>query len=824
MTESEVTTDAIIDYLANRPKYEAVFKVNKGLEYIAEASRSAKPNTFNYYYGRMKKFTLLRMYDNYGIDVSWLYDPRNVIDTKKRQEQEDWLDATSLVDIANKVDRKIEEIKSKYVDDELDEGMQAGDGIDELLDDLQKHPEVGIPLYGPLINTVTRGARLRKFYLRSAATGIGKAIPNNTILHTPMGDREAGSIRIGDYLFDRLGQPTKVIGVYPQGKKQVWEITFSDGRKAQCCEDHLWTYRYETHRGYAYRTESLKEIVARAKTLKNGLKDSCNKGFRFHIPLNRAVEYEERNYYLHPYAMGALLGDGSFRFNSSNRALSFSSSSDELPNLVALYLPVKAIAHKSGALNYSYTFKPVDNIKHNLWVEELLKDYPDLWQARSEDKYIPIEYLHGSIVQRYYLLEGLLDTDGSIDEKGRVSFFTVSPRLRDNVIELCRSLGMIATYLTDEREGKYTTGEGYRIQIQCKKDYKPLLFRLSYKADRARWYAASNLRNESKDHLAIVSIEPTETEAEMTCFTVDNSEHLFLMNDFIVTHNTRTMIADAWNFAASEIWSEQFGMWVKNGPSNPTLFIVTEQDMGEFQTMSLAFLADVDEEHILNNMYEEGEWERILKAKEIIKRSCLWVEHLPDFSIQDVENKIKKHIREHNVKYIMFDYLHTSMKILEEVSRRSGGVRLREDNVLFMLSTHLKDIANQYGVFIMSATQLNADYQDSETPDQNLLRGAKSIADRIDLGAILLSVTDDDLKKIEPIMQLHPEFPSPTIKLSIYKNRRGRYRGVYLWCKANLGTCRVEPMFMTDWRCQLVSIEDIKILVEDDPAPWEEGE
>lgn len=73
-------------------------------------------------------------------------------------------------------------------------------------------------------------------------------------------------------------------------------------------------------------------------------------------------------------------------------------------------------------------------------------------------------------------------------------------------------------------------------------------------------------------------------------------------------------------------------------------------------------------------------------------------------------------------------------------------------------------------------------------------------------------------------MQLHPEFPSPTIKLSIYKNRRGRYRGVYLWCKANLGTCRVEPMFMTDWRCQLVSIEDIKILVEDDPAPWEEGE
>ena len=84
------------------------------------------------------------------------------------------------------------------------------------------------------------------------------------------------------------------------------------------------------------------------------------------------------------------------------------------------------------------------------------------------------------------------------------------------------------------------------------------------------------------------------------------------------------------------------------------------------------------------------------------------------------------------------DYIHTSMKILEEITRRSGGVKLREDNILFMLSNKLKDICNQYGIFILSATQLNADYTDSETPDQNLLRGAKSIADKIDYGSVLL--------------------------------------------------------------------------------------
>ena len=73
--------------------------------------------------------------------------------------------------------------------------------------------------------------------------------------------------------------------------------------------------------------------------------------------------------------------------------------------------------------------------------------------------------------------------------------------------------------------------------------------------------------------------------------------------------------------------------------------------------------------------------------------------------------------------------MHTSIKILEEITRRSGGVKLREDNILFMMSIKLKDLCNQLGIFIMSATQLNGNYVDAETPDQNLLRGAKSIAD-----------------------------------------------------------------------------------------------
>ena len=279
---------------------------------------------------------------------------------------------------------------------------------------------------------------------------------------------------------------------------------------------------------------------------------------------------------------------------------------------------------------------------------------------------------------------------------------------------------------------------------------------------------------------------------------------------------TRAMIADSCYFACNEIYDDQFG-WRKNGQQHPTLFIATEQDKSEVQTMMLAFLSGVNEEHILDGKYTEGERERVIYAGKVLQSSPLWIEEMPDFSIQDVENKIKKYIREHDVRYVCFDYIHSSMKILEEITRRSGGVKLREDNILFILSTKLKDLCNQYGVFIMSATQLNGSYTDSETPDQNLLRGAKAIADRIDCGMILLSASTEDLVKLEPILA-SGRFTTPNIKMSVYKNRRGSYKGVYLWCNADLGTCRIQPMFCTNFNHELVSIEDIRIMVEEESA------
>ena len=170
----EISVNTIEDYLKDRPKSLAVYQLNKGREYLSKIVDTVQIAAFDYYYQRIKKMTLLRMYDNAGLNLSWLYDVDNIFDSKKKQAQEDWLDNTSLETIAELIDKKITDIKLKYVDNTNDTFVQAGDQIDELIERLQRNPELGYPLFGPLVNTVTRGAILKKFYLRSAATGVGK--------------------------------------------------------------------------------------------------------------------------------------------------------------------------------------------------------------------------------------------------------------------------------------------------------------------------------------------------------------------------------------------------------------------------------------------------------------------------------------------------------------------------------------------------------------------------------------------------------------------------------------------------------------------------
>ena len=813
--DNKITIQSIGDYLAQRPKSLAVYKANKGDEYLQKISEHTQLASFDYYYNRMKKMTLLRMYTKIGMNLSWLYDTDNIFDLKKKQAQEDWLDNTPLEEIAEIIDNKIIDIRLKYVDNATQESINAGEGALELLDKLKETPEIGVPLYGPLINTITRGARLKKFYLRSAATGIGKALPNSTVIPTPNGQKQVGEIKPGDLLFDAFGKPTLVKAIYPQGEKEVWEITFKDGRKAKCCEEHLWSYCTEGQRkeqkiNRKFYTKTLKEINEMPLY-------QPGHGYKILVPMQKAVEYPAKQYYLKPYTFGLLLGDGSFRYNNTNKGLCFSSENDELPTAIAQEMNWHY--KKCSDYNYNWMFENPNNNTHtNIWVEEALRDFPALWQTKSETKFIPREYLEGSIEQRFDLLNGLLDTDGSVDkEKGRISYYTVSPQLRDNVIELSLSLGFKATWLEDNHNKDNLPL--YKIEIAGSPENKIKLFKLKRKHELILQWYNNGKRKEENLFNPIVKIEKLNYKEEMTCFYVDNNEHLFLMNDYIVTHNTRAMIADACYIACDEIYDREEQKWVKNGTKEPTLFISTEQETDEIQTMMIAFLSDVQEDHILNNAYENGEWERVVYAANLLKNSPIYIQLMPDFSLKDIENNIKVGVYNHDVRYVFLDYLHSSMKILSEITAKTGIKGLREDNILFMISIRLKDLCNQYSIFIMSATQLNGDYRTAAVYDQNLLRGAKSIADKIDMGALMLETVPEDIESLKPILS-QGQFETPEIKMSIYKNRRNKYKGILLWCKADRGTCKIIPMFATNYNYEMIPIDDVRIIVEEEKSAF----
>lgn len=284
---------------------------------------------------------------------------------------------------------------------------------------------------------------------------------------------------------------------------------------------------------------------------------------------------------------------------------------------------------------------------------------------------------------------------------------------------------------------------------------------------------------------------------------------------------TRTMMSHMVSLSIPSYYDSKTKSW-KNKTPLPVLFISTELVRDELIPMALAYISDVDEDKILGRKimtFEESN--RVQKAGEIFKKSLFYYEVLTDFTVEDIERCIKLNIDKRNIMYCAFDYISTSTSLLSEMSSKARGVNLREDSILLLLSTKLKDIANEYGIFLESATQLNRSGVNSEDDaSTNMLRGASSIADKIDLGAILFRLNDRDkdaYQKIRPKVREIVQDNDPNVIISFYKNRGLPYNAIKLWCNYNLGTLRMTPLFVTNNDYELrPDIEPIDLEIQGD--------
>ena len=186
---------------------------------------------------------------------------------------------------------------------------------------------------------------------------------------------------------------------------------------------------------------------------------------------------------------------------------------------------------------------------------------------------------------------------------------------------------------------------------------------------------------------------------------------------------TRTAMADLCGFSVPWYYDVEKEKWIHTGFAEPALFISTELEEDEIQTLIMAYVSGVNEAKILDGTYTKEEEERIDKAIEYINSAPLYFEVVPDFSVNDITNLVKKYKREKGCLYFVFDYVHMSAKLINEVSKIGNGMKLREDQILFLTIDTLKNLCNKLKIFMLTMTQLNGSYKDTPIKDETMLRG-----------------------------------------------------------------------------------------------------
>lgn len=258
---------------------------------------------------------------------------------------------------------------------------------------------------------------------------------------------------------------------------------------------------------------------------------------------------------------------------------------------------------------------------------------------------------------------------------------------------------------------------------------------------------------------------------------------------------TRGLVGDACYLAYPIRYDEATCSWIQDGSNETVLYIVTEQDISEVQTLILAYLSGVNEEKLLYHSYDADEGERIQKAAKIMKyyENSFHVAKISDPSISIVKSTVRKYYFENHIENVFYDYIFSSPGLLGEFR----DLKIREDVVLNMMSTALKDLAADLGIFVSSSTQLNRGDEDSKTgmKNQNNIRGAISIVDKCDIAYIFARTVPEELEAIEPFSKKIGIVPNQVADL--YKVRRGRFVNVRIWSYFDYGTCRKKDLFIT---------------------------
>lgn len=360
------------------------------------------------------------------------------------------------------------------------------------------------------------------------ATGRGKANSLDTKIKVPGGWSTMGEMYVGKKIIAKDGSVAEVTGVFPQGKKQMYRVTFSDERSVECCAEHLWkVYHIGASKHKRWRVVDTLELI-RLMNIVNP---------RIYVDLIDNEDTPDVDLPIDPYVLGVILGDGSI----ANKSINISKNDQEIFDEINKVLPDdlslnKRASEPSRCLTYGIS-RTNPGIR-NSYVEALEK--MGLMGTLSHEKFIPEIYLNSSYKQRLALIQGLLDTDGYCSTDHSIEYSSSSERLAKDFQYLIRSIGGVARitskiphYTIEDRKVYCRTS--YRMKVRVKKPSD--MFRLKRKKDRT--FDDNQYSKILK--LRVTSVVKTEIK-DAQCISISHPERLYVVNDFIVTHNTASAL------------------------------------------------------------------------------------------------------------------------------------------------------------------------------------------------------------------------------------------------------------------------------------------
>lgn len=392
--------------------------------------------------------------------------------------------------------------------------------------------------------------------LFTGSTGVGKLCVDST--RVPVYSRDGtvawkrhGDLVPGDFVFGRHGRPIEVLGHFPQGMQDVYQVTLWDGRTLDVGGPHLWTVytakqRSNKHAGKDVVPVTLTTLEMLERGVVRTYAGDPREHLKFFIPANEAVEWPEQDLGVDPYVLGVLIGNGCL----TESQLTLSSAADDADQTVWTVGEWLGSEPKQAGNGYSWNFPagwahPNGRGEALHQTKDVLASVPELVGTYSADRRIPEAYKHASVKQRWALVRGLFDTDGTIDgTSGRfnVSYSTVSKDLAEDLQDVLFSLG-VSNSLKTWRRTKEDRRElvEYDVHVKVGNADKVQFFELPRKreiAARAARETSGRERVKKFDMVGVKSIEKLPEQQSSSCIYVNDEEHLYQAGQFVVTHNT----------------------------------------------------------------------------------------------------------------------------------------------------------------------------------------------------------------------------------------------------------------------------------------------